>query len=838
MTQTTRPQPQPPALDRTRTELSGTIAGIRWYDPESGTVIATLRDGGTGSTIKGHVGTDGGTSLEVGTSYRFLGRWVTHHKHGDQFEFTTWLLDQPSSHAGVIKYLEKVARNVGKARAARLFEEFGPDAVVTLRTNPHLVAQSGIMPLADACAAAESLEANATHEKVKIDLHGLFVGRGFPAKLQTALINDRRWGLRAGELVRRNPFRLLVERKPGCGFSRCDKLYLEFGRPADSLKRQFLCAWNRLREDGTGSTWFRVETIRAACLQTVGASKSQHERVLALGLRSRWLSYRVDASGRTWIAERQAAEHEQTIADQLRLLGANRRVFWPRVEALDGSGLTPHQLGILKQILDHPVCFLAGSPGVGKTYVAAAVIRYVVERFGAQQVMVAAPTGKAAVRITEAMAALKIGMTATTIHRALEIGRNGHDGGGWGFKRDRTNPIEKNFVFVDEASMIDSGLMANLLAACAPGTHVMFIGDPGQLSPVGRGCPQRDMLAAGIPAGTLTEIKRNDGLIVRACQAINVGKPFSVCQKYNPDTGDNLRWMEAGNEHKAVGMLQGVIEAVKASGRWDPVWDVQVLVAMNDKSAVSRVQLNAMLQGMLNPLTDTMLAAARLGPDGKCDGKVVNIVHPFRVGDKIMCLRNNTASLYQIKDGFPPANLVSSYERDHESRSEFVANGDLGRVLAVSPRVVVAGFDGPDRTVWVPWNARAAGGQENEENEGGDQGGDSMDNDAPGGKANDYALAYAITCHRFQGSEIPLALIMVDDMAGRVASREFNYTAISRAKKLCILIGKRATFDKQCRVVSLDARKTFLKEMIQEAMVGSKPVVPSAADRQDWDCRR
>src|SRR5262249_12119937 len=163
--------------------------------------------------------------------------------------------DTPHGHAGVVKYLMDEAPNVGRRRADQLWDAFGPEAVAVLRSDPRRVVPAGILTESAAREASEALAGAAALERTKIDLVGPFAGRGFPGKLIQACIDE--WGARAAESIRRDPFTLLTKDMPGCGFKRCDRLYIDLGGRPDRLKRQMLCAWNALREDGTGDTWIR-----------------------------------------------------------------------------------------------------------------------------------------------------------------------------------------------------------------------------------------------------------------------------------------------------------------------------------------------------------------------------------------------------------------------------------------------------------------------------------------------------------------------------------------------------------------------------------------------------
>jgi exodeoxyribonuclease V alpha subunit len=202
-----------------------------------------------------------------------------------------------------------------------------------------------------------------------------------------------------------------------------------------------------------------------------------------------------------------------------------------------------HQREAAARAMAGPVGLLTGTPGTGKTFVTAQVIKAVRDLVPPDEVAVVAPTGKAAVRITRALHDYGVDVEATTVHRLLQIA--GKTADGFKFAHNRDNPLPLRVVFLDEASMLDVDLAAALVAALAPGTHLLLVGDPYQLPPVGHGAPLRDLLAAGLPAGELTEIRRNSGMIVEACRDIKNGYRYKTCDKFD-DAGNNFRSVECG----------------------------------------------------------------------------------------------------------------------------------------------------------------------------------------------------------------------------------------------------------------------------------------------------
>ncbi len=447
---------------------------------------------------------------------------------------------------------------------------------------------------------------------------------------------------------------------------------------------------------------------------------------------------------------------------------------WP---ILSIDPLSQHQVDTATKATPKHLGILTGSPGTGKTFTVAQIALQLGKTVGYDQIACAAPTGKAAVRLSEALASYGIPLRARTIHSLLGVISGD---GGWSFNYNRANPLPYKVIFLDEASMIDTDLAASFFAARARDTLVLVVGDPNQLPPVGHGAPLRDMLAAGVPSGELVEIKRqkSDGevhAVIQACADIRDGKRFT-CQR-------ELVSVKAFSPGIQVEEMFDVIRHSTAALKVDPVWDCQVLCAVNKKSDLSRKELNKVLQSRLNPAPSTHGS-------------------PFRMADKVV----NT------KNGWYPMVERDEFDRDpniqiNDDNKVYVANGELGEVVRVEQNYMHVRLSTPARLIVVPR------GQVDD---------DSDDEEASGTGCN-WDLGYALSVHKSQGSEWPVVIVMIDDSGGakRVCSREWLYTAISRAKQRCFLIGDLEVAQQFCRRTAIDKRKTFLKQKIQE---GLKPL--------------
>ncbi len=771
-------------------ELIGTVAHILFQSPDKSIVYARLDDD---TFVKGEQDSIG---ISVGVRYRFLGQFQE-GKRGREFRWDTFVRDIPHDPEGVVKYLAELCPGIGPVKAAVLVDALGTDAAAIIRENPALAAEHAGLTMEQAEAAAAALEKSAATEATRIDLFALLKGRGFSQKLIQAAID--KWGVRAAETIQRNPYAPMLSQLPSAGFKRCDKLYLDLGRDPNRLKRQALCLLYALRSDSSGNTWLSADVCARAVVDAVGRDAARPVEAAILLKRCRKISVRRDDATppAVWIAEADKARDEWLISENLRRLmrGVPR---WPQLSCVES--ISEHQsASIGLHISTSPVWLLLGTPGTGKTFVAAAIVKAAVNLFGRERIAVAAPTGKAAVRITAALAEYGVRLDATTIHRLLGVERNGHDGNGWGFKFNWKEPLPFKLVVVDESSMVDTSLMASLVQACANGTNLLFVGDVNQLPPVGHGSPLRDMIAAGIPSAELTEIRRNAGRIVHACRDIKEGKRFTVSERFNSEAGENLIHRETSNGAESLECLLSLLKQFRDREMFDAIWECQVLCALNETGDVSRNKLNVMLQAVLNPYGKT---APR---------------NPFRQGDKIICLRNGAVPQVQLKTkDSPPADAASWYDTND---SCFVANGDIGRALCIADGFTIAKFMYPDRFCKVLHGKKSGGGGDSASGDNGVPESSSENaGDASEAGSGDFDLAYAISVHKSQGSESSCVLLMIDDSgsAKRVCSREWYYTGISRAKRLCILIGDRKVLDKHCRKVNILKRKTFLVELIKE----------------------
>jgi len=732
-------------------------------------------------TVRGYANE---AELSENVTYRFYGHNRNHPKYGTQFNFNSFVEEQPADEDSIIAYLETCRKpergSITRRVALALFEAFGVTAIERLKADPVGASQAVKQwDAAKAALAAQYLSAQAGTQSCKLDLITILNGRGFPKKTIDRAI--KLWGAAAAKIVRNDPYELT--KLAGIGFKGADKLYCDLARQEAksdeeyqlalaAIHRQGLCAAYAVSSESrqSGSTWLPIGFAKAAVLANVSRIHATPDKAIEWAISEGKLVVRDG-----FVAVARMALHELEIAEFL--TGSDDGGDWPLIERIadgapDEKPLTIHQRDAISTAVKYRVGCLQGSPGVGKTFCVAAIVKAVIARFGRDSIAVCAPTGKAAVRVAQSMLANGVDLPASTIHRLLQV--EGEGGDGWSFHFNEQNPLPYRFLIIDESSMIDVDLLASLLRACTPSTHILFVGDTGQLAPVGHGRPFFDLQQC-VPTGKLTEIRRNSGRIVKACAEIREHNRITFSEKLdlkNNDDPENLILIQCSDEDQPQ-ILEQLIAKIDASEigprGLSVIDDLQILTGKNDGSPVARKPLNKMLQQVLNPDGDRIQG------------------NPFRVNDKIVDLKNGK---------YPDA--------EDQNEEHFVANGELAKANDIKPGRMVVEVSDPKRSILICH----APVQENE------QGIDDSENTAKGA-VGDWDLGYCLSTHRSQGSQWKFVIVMADSKGAMVQSRQWLFTAISRAEIATFVIGQKQVVNAMLKRDGISGRKTFLVERIR-----------------------
>lgn len=457
---------------------------------------------------------------------------------------------------------------------------------------------------------------------------------------------------------------------------------------------------------------------------------------------------------------------------------------------------TARQLQAIDLIKNHRVGIISGKPGTGKTTVLKQVLAWA-DNSGLTFSM-AAPTGKAAKRMSEST-----DRDASTIHSLLGCEFDGNDG--FKFYHNSENKFGDDLIIIDEMSMVTMDLFWDLLQAIDPRrTRLLLIGDPGQLPSIGAGAILRDLIASEVvPHVELDQIHRNCGAIVQACAAIHAGKLFKPAKKLDFDAENpvNLIHVEKSFDFEISKIIEKlVVEVLPGKKGFDPIKDIQVISPVNTRGMLSCEKLNRVLQVRLNPNADYGDGNGNESAQGDSD-KDEPTRNRFFIGDKVIQTKNkHVPSAKKTDDGidddfkFPELSAGDEWIIDGKAKDIYIVNGDIGTVLDIYRGKLIIEFPDPERVVAIPL----------------------VD--------NQLMLAYAITCHRMQGSEVPVVVIPVHTSFQFFCNRQWIYTAISRARTACVLVGQFTAVPAMIRNVNGSDRKTMLAERLIDGFVSGMDI--------------
>ena len=704
------------------TLLRCVVERITYQNPENGYSVLKVKVKGYNDlvTLVGNL-----LEVPVGSVLLCRGEWKVDKRYGSQFVAATWEETMPATVYGIEKYLGSgLVKGIGPRFARAIVQRFGTETIDIIETEIERLYEVPNIGRKRVAKIRESWEKQKDIKNVMLFLQGYGVSTAYAAKIY------REYGKESIDKVRENPYRL-ADDIWGIGFKTADGIAAKMGYEKEDPRRcrsGILYTLGQLSDEG--HVYAGEEQLVKTAGQLLEAGETAIRDTLAGMLQAEDLILDKDAIYLPpfYHAECGTSRRLRDLAES-----TGRSLF---DGLFDPSSLTAEtgieydevQLAAIRQAVTSKVMVLTGGPGTGKTTTTQGIIAAL--KKAGLRVLLAAPTGRAAKRMSEAT-----GMEAKTIHRLLEY--NPQDG----YKRNDENPLEGDALIVDECSMIDILLMNNLLKAVPVGMRLVFVGDIDQLPSVGAGNVLRDIIdSQRIPVVRLVRIFRQaqKSRIVMNAHTINQGR--------FPDTSngrdtDFFFMREDDPERAAETIVRLVKERLPRAYRESPD-RIQVLTPMQ-RGVVGAANLNLLLQQALNP------SGPILGRGG----------YIYRQGDRVMQLRNN-------------------YDKD-------VFNGDLGYIREVDTeeRTLKVDFDGK----WVEYDVT---------------------------ELDELTLAYATTIHKAQGSEYPIVVMPVLMTHFVMLQRNLIYTGITRAKKICVLLGAAKALAYAVRNVSVLKRNTRLKERL------------------------
>lgn len=700
-------------------KLEGTVEYISFHSDDTGFTVLGLATQNNEElvTVVGEL-----VDIAEGEHLSLLGEYTMHAAYGQQFRVSVCEKTLPATANAILKYLSsKAVKGVGPVVAKRMVACFGDKTLEVIENSPEqLTKVKGISPK-KAREIAEDFKR----------IYGVRIVMIFLAKYNihpsVCVKVWKKWGGAAVEILTANPY-LLSGGEFGLSFQQTDAIAMELGFEQEHPNR--VCAAIRFvlqHNLSNGHTCLPQDNLLGISAQLLDVDCELVCSCLAQQVAEEELAA-VEQNGRTFLYLPQFFFAERYIAGRLQMMHSaypdNGVDYAPQINALEQSLSIQYehfQRKAISDALKNGVFILTGGPGTGKTTTINAIIE-LLEQLG-EKVLLAAPTGRAAKRMTELT-----GRTAKTIHRLLEV--DFRSGDSLTFKRCERNPLDADVIIVDEMSMVDTLLFESLLRAMRLSCRLVMVGDADQLPSVGAGNVLGDLIHSDmIHTVHLQEIFR------QAAQSMIVTNAHQIVHGDHPDLAarDNdfffLRGADSG------GITQLLVDLIarrlpKAYG-FSPKWDIQIL-SPTRKGELGTVELNCRLQESLNPPAP-----------GKHEFKFAGYV--FREGDKVMQIRNN----YDI-----------TWSREDEEGGLGIFNGDIGEILQIdkSTRMMLLRFD--DKQAEYSFDM-----------------------------ANELELGYAITVHKSQGSEFEAVVIPLMGRNRNLYYRNLLYTAVTRAKRLLILLG-------------------------------------------------
>lgn len=697
--------------------------------------------------------------ITEGELLELQGEYVMHSTYGLQLSVSSSEVKEPEDLLSIERYLGSGAiKGLGAALAGRIVRRFKEDTFRIIEEEPERLAEVKGISERKAREIAEQVEGKKDVRKAMIYLQKYGISTTLAAKIY------KQYGQKVYHILEENPYQI-ADDVQGVGFKTADEIAMRIGIHTDSDYRiRSGIFYALLQGVAEGHIYLPEEILlrRTAALLEVEISDIQ-KYLMDLSIEKKIVLKQTEQGIRVYPSNYYYMElntakmlHDLNIHADIDIAYVSNRL--QLIEQDAELSLDEMQRQAVIEAAKHGILVLTGGPGTGKTTTINAMIQY----FGSQglDILLAAPTGRAAKRMTEAT-----GYEAQTIHRLLEVSGNPEDGDGRsGFARNEENPLETDILIIDEVSMVDLPLMHALLRAIIPGTRLIFVGDGNQLPSVGPGSVLKDLLRSEcFPTVCLTKIFRQatESDIVMNAHKINRGEPVVLDNKSR-----DFFFLKRQDANTIISVVITLLQKKLPKYVDAETYDIQVLTPMR-KGLLGVERLNRILQEYLNP------------PNQKKTEKEYGD-KLFREGDKVMQIKNNYQLEWEIATKY---GLVVD-------KGVGIFNGDMGIITNINTynETLEVEYD-EKRKVTYPFQL-----------------------------LDELELAYAITIHKAQGSEYPAVVIPLLPGPRQLFHRNLLYTAVTRAKKCVTLVGSEDTFYEMIQNAHEQNRYTSLSERIQEFM--------------------
>lgn len=693
-------------------------------------------------------------TIHEGLTYEFVGEWTQHPTYGKQMKAGSVFESAPNTKEGLKAYLtSSFFPGIGPVIANRIIKHFKDSVIQVFNEEIHRLTEvPGISPK-KLDVIKKSWEENGEINEVMMFLSQFGITTAYAAKIY------KHYGKDCVNQIKENPYQLSTDIK-GIGFKYADKIALESGIKPESDDRLNACIKHVLEASSHNGHCYLFETqIENSCTELLSVDVKDRigGALRKMNRDSEIMTSSFDGGETRYYSKKNYFSESRCASAIGKLLSGNEHEYLYDKDTIVDEKLSSEQREAVLGAISKNISILTGGPGCGKTFCTKSIVDVVLGL--GKNLALCAPTGKAAMRSTSVT-----GFEASTIHRLLSFSPET-----LGFVHNESNPLPFDFIIVEESSMIDIHLMASLLSALPDDCQILFVGDHNQLPPVSSGAPFRDMIKSGVvPTFELTTIFRQakNSSIITSAHSINEGlMPEIKNPLVNPEIwkdGTDCMFIDSG---KRVGNYNYTSYPPNNSLRYgmDIVDMIKNLYIDTIKKYHDMDDIQILIPmkiGELGTIRINEIIQEAVSPMKKGDDEIIIGNKKFRLNNRIIHTQNN-------------------YELD-------VFNGEIGKVISLDSTAGNCDVRFDDGKV-IRYKKQ-----------------DMLD----------LELSFAVSIHKYQGSECSCIILPIMPDYSRMLERTLIYTAVTRAKKLCIFVGDRSSLDRSVKTTHSNKRQTSLKELL------------------------